>query len=208
MIGSALLGLVLGWFGTMPLAGPGSILFLRRATAGHRRASLGLAAGIALAEALYAGLAAFGYGFMIDAFPILKRLLADLSVLIMVGLGAYFLASGAPSPHSEAEIKKSGGWGFGLGLTVVLVNPAILVNWSAALALLHGWGLGPENRAREAAWALGVGAGIMAWFLTLETLLHPNRGRIPARAISAAIRVMGALLLILGLIGLARIFRR
>ena len=188
----------------MPLAGPVSILFLRKAAAGHRRACLGLGLGAALGDGFYTGLAAFGYGFVLESFPEARKLLAGLGMLVMIALGAYFLAAAAPLFEEEAPQKGSGRLGFGLGLSMTLLNPTILLNWSVVLAMLHGRGWGPESRPQEAMFTLGVVAGIVGWFYLLEAILRRSHGRIPKKALSWAVRIMGGILLVTGLISLTK----
>ena len=65
---AALFGFGMGFAGSIPLAGPTTMLVLSFGIQGRIRAAAGVAAGSALPEAIYASLALWGFGALIERF--------------------------------------------------------------------------------------------------------------------------------------------
>lgn len=207
---AALVGLALGWFGSMPIGGPVSLFVLRRGAAGRYRDGLALAAGAALAEAGYCAAALFGYGVLLDRWPWLRPIVGLLGGVILLGIGLYFLLSrSAAVPENRSRPDDDGGGlrDFVLGFTLLAVNPSVLVSWLAALAAVQAAGLVLAGPADRIAFVAAVAIGIVAWFGLFLRLLQLGRHRVTPGLLTRVLRGLGALLCVLGvgtLVGLLR----
>lgn len=201
-----LLGFLLGWVGSMPLAGPVSLVVIARGLAGRYRDGMALAGGAATAEAAYCAVALFGYGFLIDRWPWFRPAAAVAGGLIMTALGLYFLISRrqppqeglGPAPPMSVVREVA------VGLSLVGMNPLIVLNWLAVLAVIHSWGLEPNSAPARLRFVAGVAAGVAGWFGLLLAMLHRFRSRLPFRAFVLGLRILGGLLFCGGLYSFVR----
>jgi len=204
-----LLGLLLGCVGSMPLAGPVSLVILARGIAGRYRDGMALASGAGIAEAGYCATALFGYGLLIDRLPWFRTAATLAGSAIMVAIGLYFLISRRHPPAPEPVCAPAIGRlrEVAMGFTLVGVNPGILLNWFAVLAIIHSLGLEPTTALPRARFVAGVAAGIVGWFGLLLALLHRYRSHLPFHAIVLVVRTLGAVLVLTGLYTLLSRFR-
>lgn len=212
MIEALGIGFVAGWVGSMPVAGAVSLLVVRRALAGRRRAALLLAAGAALAEGLWCLAARLGVGALLSRWPGAAAAAEVAGAVILLAVGAWFLvrsrrrpdpqADAAAAPPEEGRLRRRDAV---LGFALVAGNPGVLFNWVAALTALAGLGWNPLAREADG-FALGVAVGIWAWFALLVAGLGRLHGRLPATFLPRLTFAMGVLLGGLGLIGLGRVF--
>jgi threonine/homoserine/homoserine lactone efflux protein len=201
-----LVGLVLSFFSSMPIAGPIAVLVLSKGLDDKPRSGVFVAIGAALCESLYAGLAFLGLTAMLERYPLLLPVSRILGCIILVGLGVYFIAR---KPTKQREEKKaeeadkaspatSAFRSFFLGLSITAVNPTLLVTWTAAVSAAHGAGLLRVNELDALPFAGGVLIGIIAWFATLLKLLTRFRKRLRPESLDRAIKVIGVLLVLAG----------
>ncbi|WP_437899189.1 hypothetical protein [Sorangium sp. So ce124] len=80
-------GLLLGYFGSIPAAGPLAVLLVAAALAGQPRRVLLPAIGGALAEGLSALAAARGLGWVLEAHPAIDRTLRTGGAALVVAMG-------------------------------------------------------------------------------------------------------------------------
>lgn len=206
---AAALGFGLGFVGSMPIAGPVSLLVVQRGAAGRYRDGLLLACGAAVAEAGYCAGALYGYEFLLDRWPPLRPLLSAFGALLLIALGIHFMRrrrprAGGPAP-SRALVTRS--HEAALGFTLVGLNPSVVVSWLAVLAALHAMGLKPEGSSDRLFFVAGVGLGIVVWFGGLLAMLRRGRDRIPPIALDRMVRALGGVLCAAGLYALyARFF--
>jgi threonine/homoserine/homoserine lactone efflux protein len=190
------LGFGMSFVGTMPVAGPVSLLVLARGLDGRHRGGLLLALGGALGEGGYAALAWLGVGALMARFPVVLQASRVPAAAILVGLGLAFVLRRAPVP-APAPAADRGGGSFALGLTVAAVNPTYLATWSAAVAVVHAAGAAASVWVAPA-FAAGVAGGTLAWFWLMLLLVRRHRGRFRPETIGAALRVTGAAMVALG----------
>ena len=74
-------GSVMGFLGSMPIAGPVAVLVLERGLIRRRREGLGVALGAAAAEAIYAFLAFWGLGAVLPIFYVVTLLFSGGAAL-------------------------------------------------------------------------------------------------------------------------------
>jgi threonine/homoserine/homoserine lactone efflux protein len=203
------LGFGLGFVGSMPIAGPVSLLVVERAIAGRYRDGFLLACGAAAAEAGYCAGALYGYGFLLNRWPPLRPLLSVFGALLLIAIGIHFMRgrrprADGPAP-SAALVTRS--HQAALGFTLVGLNPSVVMSWLAVLTALHAMGLEPEGNGNRLLFVAGVGLGIVAWFGALLFMLHRGRERIPPIALDRLVRALGGALCLAGLYTLcARFF--
>jgi putative LysE/RhtB family amino acid efflux pump len=168
-------GIVLGLSVAAPL-GPIGVLCLRRTLAHGFLAGLAGGAGTALADALYALVAAFGVT-AVSAF------LAERDVLLrLVGGGTLLwlaLDAWRARPAAEARERPAGGRAAAFAQTFVLTmaNPMTALSFAALFA---GLGLAGAGGRPASAWALvgGVFAGSLLWWAILSGAAAAVRERI------------------------------
>jgi threonine/homoserine/homoserine lactone efflux protein len=195
-----LVGFALGWVSSMPLGGPVSLFVFKRGAAGRYRDAILLASGAALAEAGYCAAALFGYGLLMDRWPMARPIITVVGALIMVGLGVHFLVA----RHFRDEVEPPPtptGWvrDLTLGFSMVGFNPSVMVHWLALLAALHAVGIEPGTPGGRLLFVGCVAAGIVSWFTLLTWLLHHGRARIRPALLCRTLRVFGGGLCAVGL---------
>ncbi|MBN1774625.1 MAG: LysE family transporter [Deltaproteobacteria bacterium] len=191
------LGFGMSFVGTMPVAGPISLLVLARGLDGRHRSGLLLAAGGAVGEGGYAALAWLGVGALLPRFPALLHVSRALAAAILVTLGLVFLLRRAAEP-AAAPAEDGGGGSFALGLTIAALNPTFLATWTGAVTVAHAAGAAAGVWVAPA-FAVGVVAGAVAWFWVLLALVRRYRGRFRPAVVQVVLRVLGAAIAALGL---------
>jgi threonine/homoserine/homoserine lactone efflux protein len=193
---ACLVALVFGYVGSMPLAGPIAVMELSRGARGHFSEALRLGLGAALAEAVYAGVAFWGYTTLLARHPLLLPLSHGITAVVLVGLGLRF-AFWKPAARRDRRERKAGT--VLLGFTVSAANPTLLVTWGAAVAFLYSKGFG-RMPAVAASVPFGVcaGLGVAGWSATLVAIFRKYRGILPRAAITWVVRTLGIALVGLG----------
>jgi threonine/homoserine/homoserine lactone efflux protein len=191
-------GLAIG-FTIAAAVGPISLLTIRRTLAHGRAYGLASGMGVALADASYGGIAAFGLT------AITAILVGARSALAIVG-GTFLIALGirtilAPVPTRAATVVERPGLGgaflsiYGLTMT----NPMTILSFGAIFA---GLGLVGGSGAEAALLTVGVFLGSAAWWVLLTTLVGALRERITPRVMLWVNRVSGAVLAGFGTVAL------
>lgn len=199
----ALFGFAMGFVGSMPLTGPIAILVFQRGLFGKYRDGMAVAVGAALAEAAYCGLAVAGFGALLESYSFLRPFSRGLSVLILLGLGIWFLRTALPQEISPVSVRERGVGtllrSFGQGFSITALNPIIVLNWSASIAILYSVVALQLTAPGKVLFVVAAAAGIVAWFAAMLGLLRKFEGRVPAQLFRVLIRGMGAALVVFGL---------
>jgi threonine/homoserine/homoserine lactone efflux protein len=202
---AVLIGFAFGFLGSMPVAGPIAVLVLRLGLSNDARRGRYLAMGGALAEGLYVLLAFWGLSAVLGGHPGLLPASRLLGATICLLLGSFLLvhrpAPAAPDPRGEGGgVERRGRKrSFLGGFLLTVLNPTLLVTWTAALAALQATGLVALAPARAIPFAVGVVLGIVAWFSTLLVLAGRFKERWSPGSVARFIKVMGAGLVVAGL---------
>jgi threonine/homoserine/homoserine lactone efflux protein len=189
------LGLVISFAGSIPIAGPLAVLILDRAVSGRRVEGLFVAFGGALAEALYA----FGVALL---FPLLLGL-SDTIVFVSRIAGAVLVACAGvvlcihPDFVRHAGSKRRRG-SFVTGLALSGLNPTLIATWTVVVATLNSHGLLGRSAGAAVAFGLGVGAGVTGWFALLVVLSHAAKDFFEGPRRKQTIRVLGFVLVCAG----------
>jgi len=174
-------GLVIG-FGIAAAVGPISVLTIRRTLASGFLVGFVSGIGVALADATYGGVAAFGVTAVSDALVGFRRPLGLVGGAFLVWLGLRTLMARVPTDASVAGDPAAGGRGLAgaflsiLGLT--LTNPMTILSFAAIFAGLGVVGSGPSGAATV---TLGVFLGSLLWWLVLTSMVARLRSRVTPR---------------------------
>jgi threonine/homoserine/homoserine lactone efflux protein len=194
-----LIGFAFGYLGSMPVAGPISVLVLHLGLAHDPLRALYVAVGGAVAESLYALLAFWGLSEVLTRYPMVlpASRMAGSGLLLALGLVMLLVRTRGATPKNQPRHrgrKRS----FALGFLITAVNPTLIVTWTAAVAALHGTGLLAMNRSQALPFAAAACCGIVAWFLTLLGLVRRWRERASVQTLARFRRGMGAVLVAAG----------
>lgn len=181
------------------MAGPASALVLSRGLAGRFRSAALLGSGCACAEAIYAGLAFWGFSAASARYPWIATASHIVSALVLFALGAAFVRQRPPevAPPGDHATGQALLQSFALGFSVTIVNPAILATWSASTALLRSAGLVAEP-AGAFPFGIGVALGMSAWFGGFAWFLARVGTRFRPSVFARLVQIVGVGLLGLG----------
>ncbi len=191
------LGFAFGFVGSIPVAGPISLLVVAYSLQARYRDALALAAGGALAEGAYAALAFRGMSTLLARYPSALPWSRAAGAVVLTGLGIAFLRGHASSGERKPSASHRRSFLTGFGLTAL--NPTLLVTWTAATTTLYGTGLLSPDTATATPFAIGAGAGIVSWFSVLILLLRRHHGVFKPDTLGRAVRAVGVVLLGFGL---------
>jgi putative LysE/RhtB family amino acid efflux pump len=176
--------------------GPIWLLCARSSLRHGARVGLGIGAGAAVVDLLYAALGVAGAASLLAATGLRVAFgLLGAAVLILLGARTLWSALRVRSGfESDAEVASP--WtAFRTSLAATASNPMTIASWAAIFAAASAASLASTAPA-AALLVLGVGIGSMAWFAVLSFSMSLLRRRIPARGLRAADAVAGV-----GLIG-------
>jgi threonine/homoserine/homoserine lactone efflux protein len=194
-----LVGLFLGFLGSMPIAGPIAVVVVSKGLENKTRAGIGIAAGAAAAESAYAFMAFWGLTSVLNRFPVILRASRLLGCALLIALGVYFIfrkRKDAALPQDQVE--RAGYRNVLFGLSVTIANPTLIVTWTAAVSAAHSTGLLRVRALDAFPFAGGVAVGIVGWFALLLWLLSRFRSKVNPSTLDRVIRGMGVLLVLLG----------
>lgn len=200
LLAICVMALVFAFVGSMPLAGPIALMAVSRATRGKYRDALHIGLGAAAAEGIYAGIAFWGYTTILARYAIVVPISHGTTAVVLVAVGIRF-ALWRPPAGEDGSGRGSGGNKAGtalLGFSVSAINPTLLLTWSAAVAFLYSRGLKEPPAAYAIPFGLCAMAGVGVWFVTLAALLRRYQGKLPREALTWIVRVMGLVLVVLG----------
>lgn len=192
---SFLVGVLLGFVGSIPAAGPLLLLVVASALRKERSRALALACGGALAESIWVLLAFGGLTRLFESHRELWTPARAVSALLSITLGAWLLLRSS----EETKPKVERGTGFLLGFGLVGTNPAFLVMWSAVATALYSNGVLSPSLARAPWLAAGAFVGIVLWFSGVFLVAGKLGERFRPTTLAKVVRVLGALLIVTGI---------
>jgi threonine/homoserine/homoserine lactone efflux protein len=196
MVLAALFGFLLAFLSSIPIAGPIAALVLSRALEGRRRSAVLVALGGAMAEAIYAGLAFLGFGWVLESYPLIEPISRAAAALILAVLGIAFLRGmGTRVTATERRVESDWG-GLVVGASIGGLNPTLIATWTATVAMLHGSGLVHADARAAGPFALGVLGGIVTWFSLLTYLVDRYHERFSEQRLRRVVQFIGAGLLL------------
>ena len=176
--------------------GPIWLLCARSSLRHGARVGLGIGAGAALVDLVYAALGVAGAASLLAATGLRVAFgLLGAAVLILLGARTLWSAFRVRSGF-EAEAEVATPWtAFRTSLAATASNPMTIASWAAIFAAASAASLATSAGA-AAVLVLGVGIGSMAWFAILSLGMALIRRRVPERGLRVADATAGA-----GLIG-------
>jgi threonine/homoserine/homoserine lactone efflux protein len=194
-------GILIGLSVAAPV-GPMSVLCIRRTLSNGRLLGLVSGLGVALADAFFGGVAAFG-------LTSVSNILVDHQNVIRLVGGAFLIYLGLRTLRSRAadlsQTRPEGPRGsliaLGSTLGLTLTNPLTILSFAAIFA---GFGFANEKRGGASAGLLvaGVFAGSMFWWIVLTSAVTALRGKLTTGRLTWVNRVSGAIVLIFGVIAI------
>ncbi|MEO8799084.1 MAG: LysE family transporter [Polyangiaceae bacterium] len=201
MLAALLVGFVLSFLGSIPIAGPIAVIIVSKALEHRNRAAFFISIGASVAEAFYAFLAFWGFSAVLGKYPSLQPISRLIGCAILIALGVY-LAVRKPKSKEAAQAKDQanavGVRNVLLGFTMTVVNPTLIVTWTAAVGAAHSTGLLRMHQSDAFTFSLGVCAGIVTWFSLLLVLLGRFKKKVGPDTLNKAIRYIGIALIVLG----------
>jgi threonine/homoserine/homoserine lactone efflux protein len=190
---TSLVAFAFGFIGSIPLTGPIAVMVFSQSVQRRYGAAIRIGLGAALAEAIYAAVAFWGFTTFLAHRPLILPISHAVSALVLVLLGVYFLRW--KPEGGEPSGKERNVTGFLLGLTISALNPTLLATWSAAVAFLYARQLFTFSEVLALPFGAAAGAGVACWELIFIWLLRRYENHLPRSALTRVVRGMGLLLI-------------
>jgi threonine/homoserine/homoserine lactone efflux protein len=203
-------GLALGFFGSIPVAGPISILVLKDALEKGHRQGFHIALGAAVGESFYAFVAFWGLTTVLETFPVLIPISKIVGAVLVIVLGIYLVVR-RPKPTTATAEKiadrQSKLWL--RGFLIAALNPTLLATWTTIVTGLNAASLVEPSPRGAIPFAIGVGVGILGWFAFLvEVVVRRFRRNLDPGKIQQLMRAFGWAMIGIGAVIMSRaVFR-
>lgn len=191
-VAACLIALAFGYVGSVPLAGPIAVMQLSRGARGKFSEALHLGLGAAVAEGIYAGVAFWGYTTLLSRHRLLEPISHAITAAVLIVLGARFALWKKGDDKKDERERKAGT--VLLGFTVSAANPTLLVTWGAIVAFLYSEKLGSLPAVGAIPFGIGAAGGVALWSATLTAILRKYEGKVPSKALTWAVRMLGVAL--------------
>ncbi|MFB6372404.1 MAG: LysE family translocator, partial [Bradymonadaceae bacterium] len=172
---AALCGFAMGFLGSIPLTGPIALLVFHRGLQGHYMRGIAVGIGGTLGESIYCALAVAGVGTLIENVPLARAGLKFVSAMVLVAFGLYFLFKppGTAQPADDSVERTPETWprDFAQGFAISAFNPILLLNWTAAVAIMYSMTGIRLDIAGSALFVVGATGGVATWFTLLVVIL-------------------------------------
>ena len=197
-----LTGFLIGFVGSMPIAGPIAALVFASGVEGRPDRGLFIALGGAVAEAAYAYLAFWGFSELLAHHGWIDPVSRALGAVVLLALGLRFVLRPYEPPATGSDASPSAGRkrSFALGLTITALNPSLIATWSAAVTMVFSLGVVEFDATRALPFSLGATVGIVTWFLLLLMLLGRFRTSFGPQSLRRVLRGTGVFLILLGIV--------
>jgi len=193
-------GIIVGLFVAAPL-GPAGLLCVHRTISNGWRAGFISALGIACADGLFGGLAAFG----LTAIP---GLFAGYELWLRIAGGVFLIVIGIRlmrTPLAASAEEKDAGtvWRTtGASFVTAISNPLTLPSFIVIFAATGLTGAHTDSVPAAVTVALGVFLGFLLWWLVLSALIDTMRERFTPRLVHRINRVTGVIIVGCGIAAL------
>jgi threonine/homoserine/homoserine lactone efflux protein len=194
----SLVALVFSFVGSLPLAGPIALLVVSNGVRGRYHEALRIAIGAALAEGIYAFLAFWGFATFLARYRLVLPISHAVTAAILLGLGVRFVVFRLKEEEvvkGEGSAKPASFW---VGFSISALNPTLLATWGAVTTFLYARQLLQFTPILAVPFGVFAAAGIALWGLTTVTVLKRVRNKLPTNALTWVVRLMGAILIVVG----------
>jgi threonine/homoserine/homoserine lactone efflux protein len=184
--------------------GPITLLVIRRTIEHGGLYGFASGLGVALADATYGGIAAFGLTALTSMLVAGHTLLGLVggSIIVILGLRTAL----APPPRAAADVERPGLVGaFASIYALTMTNPLTIILYAgvfASMGLTSG-----ASFVDAAAVTLGVWLGSTLWWVILCSFVAWVRGRVSTRAMLWVNRLSGAALVVFGVLAVVSVVR-
>ena len=185
--------IVLG-FTVAAAVGPISLLTIRRTLAHGRLYGLASGLGVALADASYAAIAAFGLTAITGVLVGARAILGIVGGAVIVYLGIRTMTSRPTEPAADSDrpgLPAATASIYGLTMT----NPMTILSFAALFGAL---GLSEQGVGEAATLTVGVLLGSALWWVALVSIVGWLRSRVTVAALTWVNRLSGLVLLVFG----------
>jgi threonine/homoserine/homoserine lactone efflux protein len=189
-------GLVLG-FTIAAAVGPISLLVIRRTLAHGRIYGLASGMGVALADATYGGIAAFGLTAVTSVLVGARAVLGIVGGAFLVYL-AWRTMTSRPKEVAAAADRPGLGGAFLSIFGLTMTNPMTILSFAAIFAGLGVFGGGAD----AALLTFGVFCGSASLWVILTAAVAVFRSRLTVGGLTWVNRVSGAVLLVFGIVAI------
>lgn len=179
------------------------VLCMQRTLSRGWRAGLSTGLGIATADALYAGLAAFGVAAVSAAFVEWQDPLRVVGGVVLVYLGVRSMLAPVRDAACDEVLPVSHGSLYAGAVALTLTNPMTIMAFGAVFA---GAGLTVSPSVSSAALAtLGVGAGSLSWWIALTASVTVARRSLGEDLVRWVTRLSGLVIVAFGVIAIGSV---
>jgi threonine/homoserine/homoserine lactone efflux protein len=175
--------------------GPISVLTIRRTLAHGQAYGLASGLGVALADATYAAIAAFGLTAVTSVLVGARLVLAIAGGLVIVYLGVRTLAS-RPAGAAKDEERPGFRGAFASIYGLTMTNPMTILSFAALFGAL---GLTGRTVSDAGVLTVGVFVGSALWWVVLTAAVARLRERVTPDALTWVNRISGGVLLAFGI---------
>jgi threonine/homoserine/homoserine lactone efflux protein len=183
MIGLAAAALAVGFFGSVPVAGPVAVVVFKRSIEGRPKSALATAWAAAVGEGLYAFAAAIGMGLLIEGRPWVARLSTALAAVLLAVVAVGLWRAKPADANADLGADIGAIRGALAGFTLVALNPTMVATWSVVVSQFVAFGLYEASLGRAAVVGLGAAVGCGLWFTVLIVLVGRLRARATTRVV-------------------------
>jgi threonine/homoserine/homoserine lactone efflux protein len=196
-------GALLG-FTIAAAVGPIALLIIRRTLAAGWPTGMASGLGVATADGIYGGIAAFGLTAVSGTLVALADALGIVGGATLIVLGIRTIIAPPADQTAVATVSRrglAGAWASTLGLT--LANPMTILMFVSIVV-----NMGISGSAVDAASVtLGFFVGSLAWWLALVTGVTALRSRITGRLLRAVTVASGGLIALFGAASIVAVVR-
>ncbi len=199
MVTAFVLGLVVGFVGSIPIAGPTAVVVVNSALDNRPRSGFEVAIGSAVAEAIYAAAAFWGVAALIGRYPVVIPASRIFGAAVLILVGIYFIRRKSQAhPRSSERIENRRGRHLLFGFTITIFNPTLAATWAAIVAALHAAFNVTKSSLSAIPFGLGAFLGIVGWTWILIRLMCRFRKRVRPSTLNGLVRAAGGALVIVG----------
>ena len=194
-------GFVIGLLVSAPM-GPIGVLCIQRTLNKGRRSGIATGLGAALSDLFYAILTGFGMSMIIDFIETNEAIIQIIGSIVL-GIFGFYLFRQNPARNIRRRLnqKNSFAQDFITAFFLTLSNPLILFFFIGLFARLNFF-LPEMKWLHYGAGYLAIIAGALGWWLTLTYILCKVRERFTLRTLWVINRIIGAVIIIMSLVGL------
>jgi len=197
MVDIIIKGLFIGFLTSAPM-GPIGVLCVQRTLNEGRKHGLATGFGASLSDVLFAVIAGLGMGFIVDFIQANEEPLLVIGSIILLIFGYVVFNSNPARKLKKQKHETEPMWkDFISSFFLNLTNIGILFFYIALFARFNF--VSPDQPLAVGILAIGIGAG--AWWILISFIVDRLRGRFNLRGLSVFNRILGIILVCIGIVG-------